>query len=109
MSAPGTSPATLDRAARWLTLCALAAAGARTGSGVLLLVAGAGLLLAALVQPAQDGRGTNWLGGNGSTYAMLLGFGGGLLALGHGRHALSSLPPRRTPRPGPSTRRTSRD
>lgn len=124
MSAPATSPVTLDRAAWWLALCALpftlfalggpvtvhlvkvtgpalvvllglcalAAAGARTGRSVLIMAAGAGLLLAALVQLAQNGRGTNWLGGDGSTYAVLLGFGVGLLALGLGRHALSSLP-----------------
>lgn len=75
-----------------LVLCALAAAGARTGRGVLIMAAAAGLLLAALVQLAQNGRGTNWLGGDGSTYAVLLGFGVGLLALGLGRRALTSPP-----------------
>ena len=74
-----------------LVLCALAAVGARTGRGVLVLAAAVGLLIAAVVQLAQTGRGTNWLGGDGSTYSVFLGFGVGLLALGLARRTLTAL------------------
>jgi len=48
----------------------------------LVLLAGAALALAALVQLFQLGGSTNWLNGNPSTLSMMGGFGLGLLALG---------------------------
>ncbi|MGI8901196.1 MAG: Rv1678 family membrane protein [Nocardioides sp.] len=44
-----------------------------------VVLAGAGFAVAALVQLVQFGRSTNWLGGNGSTFAMLMALGIGLL------------------------------
>ncbi|HEV2088452.1 MAG TPA: hypothetical protein VGR21_09080 [Cryptosporangiaceae bacterium] len=52
------------------------------GHRLLTLVAGGAFLVAALLQLAQAGRSPNWLGGNGSTVALCLGLGAGLLALG---------------------------
>jgi hypothetical protein len=38
------------------------------------------------LQLVQAGRTTNWLDGNGSTVALLLGLGTGLLVSGLARH-----------------------
>lgn len=59
----------------------VAVAGGRLGRSALALAAGAGFVLAALLQLAQFGRGTNWVGGNGSTFSYFLGLGVGLLAV----------------------------
>jgi hypothetical protein len=50
------------------------------------LAAGAVFLAAAALQLVQAGRATNWLDGNGSTVALLLGLGTGLLMTGLARH-----------------------
>jgi hypothetical protein len=52
-----------------------------SGKRVIVLVAGSGFGLAALLQLAQFGRSTNWLDGGGSTFALMLGLGIGLLML----------------------------
>jgi len=44
--------------------------------------AGAGFLVAAVLQFAQLGRASNWLQGDGSTVSLFLGLGIGLLILG---------------------------
>ncbi len=62
-----------------LGICA--AIGAFSGKRVIVLVAGSGFGLAALLQLAQFGRSTNWLDGGGSTFALMLGLGIGLLML----------------------------
>lgn len=59
----------------------VAVAGGRLGRPELTIVAGAGHLLAALLQLAQAGRDTNWVGGDGSTFSYFLGLGVGLLAV----------------------------
>lgn len=46
-----------------------------------ILAAGTGCTLAALLQLVQFGHATNWLGGNGSTFSLLLALGVGLLTL----------------------------
>jgi hypothetical protein len=56
------------------------------GWPALMLAAGAVFLAAAALQLAQAGRDTNWLAGNGSTVALLLGLGIGLLVAGLARH-----------------------
>lgn len=63
-------------------LGAVAIAGGALGARTLVLLAGVGYLLAALLQLVQFGRSTNWLGGNGSTFALLLAYGVGLVVLG---------------------------
>lgn len=65
-----------------LTLGLLGAAGGLLGSRTLVLLSGAGLISAAVLQLLQIGRPANWLNGNGSTMALLGGFGLGLLAVG---------------------------
>src|SRR5262245_59028305 len=60
----------------------LAIIGARLGRRPLVAIAGVGLLAAAGLQLAQLGRSTNWLGGDGSTFGLLLGIGLGLTVLG---------------------------
>lgn len=47
----------------------------------LVVVAGAGLIVAALLQLAQLGRQANWLSGNASTLSLMGGLGLGLLAI----------------------------
>jgi len=59
----------------------IAVIGARLGRRPLVATAGLGLLAAAGLQLAQLGRSTNWLGGDGSTFGLLLGFGLGLTVL----------------------------
>ncbi len=48
---------------------------------LVVLAAGAGSAVAALLQLVQFGHATNWLGGNGSTFSLLLALGVGLLTL----------------------------
>lgn len=64
-----------------IVLGLVAIAGALLAKRVLVLLSGVGYLAAALLQLAQFGRGTNWLGGSGSTFTLFLGFGVGLLAV----------------------------
>jgi len=60
----------------------VALAGGFTGRRPLVVVAGVAYLLAAVVQLAQFGRDTNWLEGNGSTFALLMALGIGLVVVG---------------------------
>ena len=48
---------------------------------IVIMTAGAGFAVAALLQLVQFGHATNWLGGNGSTFSLLLALGVGLLTL----------------------------
>jgi hypothetical protein len=68
-------------AAVTVILGGVAVAAGRLGRPELGLVAGAGYLLAALLQVAQAGRDANWVGGDGSTSSYFLGLGVGLLAI----------------------------
>ncbi|WP_112283375.1 Rv1678 family membrane protein [Prauserella muralis] len=68
-----------------LALGALAVVAGALRSRLLTFAAGAGFAGAAVVQLLQAGRDTNWLAGNGSTVALLAGFGAGLLAVGLAR------------------------
>jgi hypothetical protein len=63
-----------------LGLCAVVAGVA--GLRWLAAATGAMLLAAAVVQVPVWGSGDNWLGGNGSTAALWLGLGIGLLTVG---------------------------
>lgn len=49
---------------------------------LLVIVAGAGFVLAAVIQLLQVGRSTNWLSGDGSTLALMGEVGIGLLTVG---------------------------
>jgi len=69
-----------------LVLGAVAIVAGWRGSRALMLTTGAAVLAAAVLQLIQAGRATNWLSGNGSTVALLLGLGIGLLAVGAARH-----------------------
>lgn len=64
-----------------IVLGLLAIVGARLAMRLLVLFAAVGYLAAALLQLAQFGRPTNWLGGSGSTFALFLGLGVGMLAV----------------------------
>lgn len=66
---------TLVAALVLLVVAVLGVLGARTGRSVLYLAAGGLALAAAVVQLVQFGRSTNWVGGNGSTAALLAGLG----------------------------------
>lgn len=59
----------------------VAALGALTSSRLIVLLAGAGFALAGGIQLLQLGRDTNWLGGNGSTFSIMLALGVGLLVV----------------------------
>ena len=63
-------------------LGACAVIGGATALRPLVLVAGAGYAVATVLQLVQFGRSTNWLNGNGSTFALLLGLAVGLLVVG---------------------------
>lgn len=63
-----------------LGACALL--GGVTGRRILVQVAGAAYVAAAILQLVQFGRSTNWIDGSGSTFALLLGLGIGLLVVG---------------------------
>ena len=47
----------------------------------MILTVGAGFAVAALLQLVQFGHATNWLGGNGSAFSLVLALGVGVLAL----------------------------
>ena len=85
-----------------LALGALAAAGGILKRPLVCLVSGVGLLGAAVVSLAQLG-GSRSLGGNGSTFAVFLGFGIGLSVLGLA--ALIPAPVDRQVGSGPSRQR----
>ena len=63
-------------------LGAVAVVGGAIGQRGVVLAAGAAYVAAALIQLAQFGRSPNWLDGNGSTFALLLSLGIGLLVVG---------------------------
>ncbi len=63
-----------------LGICALV--GGITGLRILVRLAGAAYVAAAILQLVQFGRHTNWLDGSGSTFALLLALGIGLLVVG---------------------------
>lgn len=65
-----------------VVLGVLALAGGYLSRPLVVLAAGAGFGLAALVQLVQLGRSTNWLDGSGSTFSLLLGLAVGLLVVG---------------------------
>ena len=56
--------------------------GVLLGNRIVILTVGAGFAVAALLQLVQFGHATNWLGGNGSTFSLVLALGVGLLTLG---------------------------
>jgi hypothetical protein len=64
-----------------LVLGVAAVLGGMTHRDSLVAAAGAGLVLAALLQLVQLGSRANWLGGNGSTVSLMGGIGLGLLAI----------------------------
>ncbi len=68
----------------------VAVLGVALAKRLIVILAGAGFALAALVQLAQFGRSPNWLDGNGSTFSLLMALGIGLLAT-----ALTLCPVRR--------------
>jgi len=65
-----------------IVLGALAVVGGLLRRVLLVIAAGTGLVLAAVLQLLQVGRSPNWLGGDGSTLALMGGLGLGLLAVG---------------------------
>lgn len=65
-----------------LLLGALAIVASRLADRRVIAGAGAGFLVAAVLQFAQLGRASNWLKGDGSTVSLFLGLGIGLLILG---------------------------
>lgn len=65
-----------------LVLGVVAVLGATLHRPLLVMVPGAGLVVAALLQLAQVGRRPNLLGGDGSTLSLMGGLGLGLLVVG---------------------------
>ena len=65
-----------------IVLGALAVLGGMLRRVLLVIAAGTGLVLAAVLQLLQVGRASNWLGGDGSTLSLMGGLGLGLLAVG---------------------------
>jgi hypothetical protein len=65
-----------------LLLGALAIGASRLADRRAIAGAGAGFVVAAVLQFAQLGRASNWLEGDGSTVSLFLGLGTGLLVLG---------------------------
>ena len=57
----------------------LAVLGVVASRDPIVLLAGAGFLLAGVLQLAQVGRSPNWLGGDGSTFSLLLALGIGMI------------------------------
>ncbi len=70
--------------------------GGVLGLRVLVIVAGAGFVAAAVIQLLQASQAVNWLGGNGSTLALMGGLGFGLLAVGLTRRPHSTATDRKT-------------
>ena len=81
----------------------VAVVGALTSRVPVVLLAAAGSLAAAVLQLLQFGRSPNWLGGNGSTFSLLLALGAGWLVA-----ALAPIPRTSDDEPPPTTRGTSR-
>lgn len=80
-----------------LAMAALAVVGGLLAMRALILLAGAAFVAAAVAQLVQLAWAeANLFGGNGSTMALLLGFGAGLLAVGL---APASAPPEPTHSP----------
>jgi hypothetical protein len=77
--------------------------GAVTSRTPIVLLASAGSLAAAGLQLLQFGRSPNWLGGNGSTFSLLLALGVGLLVA-----ALAPIPLASDDEHPPTTRGTPR-
>ncbi|MET3811856.1 hypothetical protein [Arthrobacter sp. UYEF3] len=73
----------------------LAVLGGVSRRRVLVIVAGAGFVAAAVIQLLQAGQPVNWLGGDGSTLALMGGLGLGLLAVGLTPHTLSTATDRK--------------
>lgn len=65
-----------------LALSAIGLLGGLLGWRVVVIVAGAGFAVAAVIQLLQAGRSPNWLAGNGSTLSLLLALALGLLVVG---------------------------
>jgi hypothetical protein len=84
-----------------LLLGACAVVGGVVGNRVLVIISGAGFAVAAAIQLVQFGRPTNWLAGDGSTFALLLGLAVGLVAVGTARWEQSSQERERTSEGGP--------
>lgn len=87
MTTGGPAPVDLVHVGRvgvvaFLVLGMVAVLGGALHRPVLTIAAGAGLVVAAVLQLAQLGRDANWLGGNGSTVSLMGGLGLGLLAVG---------------------------
>ncbi|MDQ3480960.1 MAG: hypothetical protein M3423_06480 [Actinomycetota bacterium] len=61
---------------------ACAVIGGVLAKRALVVFAGAGYAVAAILQLLQFGRSTNWLDGTGSTLALMLGLAIGLLVVG---------------------------
>ncbi|QHK19772.1 hypothetical protein GU243_08565 [Pseudarthrobacter psychrotolerans] len=96
-------PAPLDlihvRGAGLIVIVALgviAVLGGVLGLRVLVIVAGTAFVAAAVIQLLQAGQEVNWLGGNGSTLALMGGLGFGLLAVGLTPRPLSTATDRKT-------------
>lgn len=64
-----------------LVVAVLGVLAARTGQAAMYLAAGGLALAAAVLQLVQFGQDTNVIGGNGSTAALLAGFGIGFCGL----------------------------
>lgn len=60
----------------------LAVAGGLLERPLLVRLAGGAYAVAAILQLVQFGRTTNWLGGNGSTFALMASLATGLLVVG---------------------------
>lgn len=83
-----------------LVLGGMAVLGAVTHRLLVGMVAGAGLVVSALLQLGQAGRDPNWLGGDGSTLSLMGGLGLGLLCVGLTARRQASTTPVRTTKDG---------
>ncbi|WP_426996992.1 Rv1678 family membrane protein [Pseudarthrobacter sp. N5] len=79
-----------------VALGVLAVLGGVLRRRVLVIVAGAAFVAAAVIQLLQAGQAVNWLGGDGSTLALMGGLGLGLLAVGLTPSPLSMATDRKT-------------
>ncbi len=59
----------------------VAVLGGLTGRRPVVLASGVLFVLSGVLQLVQFGHSINWIGGNGSTFALLLAFGIGLLVV----------------------------
>ena len=81
----------------------VAVLGAVTARTMIVVLAGAGFLAAAVLQLVQFGRSLNWLGGNGSTFSLLLALGIGVIVA-----ARAPVPPSYDDEHEPPTEGTTR-